>query len=152
MRVLSQISKLFQFIGLPDLTEYEIDPRPTRRQPKVQKQEPEKVDEFGFKGHWKDSQHYEAVNINQKQTKREGLDAYDETYLNELVKGWAKSEQTRHRARQIKELWVNGNSAKSISKITGIGLSERSLDPYVKAFRLADERREQEGQKRVRLE
>lgn len=146
----NQITNLFRFMGLPDLEEYEIDPRPTKRQPKVQEQKAEKVDEFGFKGHWKDSQHYEAVNVNQKQTKREGLDAFDEAYLNELVKGWAKTEQTRHRARQIKELWVNGNSAKSISKITGIGLSERSLDPYVKAFRLADERREQEGGERLR--
>jgi hypothetical protein len=146
----NQITNLFKFIGLPDLKEYEIAPRPTKRQPKVQKQEAENVDQFGFKGHWKDSQHYEAVNINQKQTKREGLDAYDETYLNELVKGWAKSEQTRHRARQIKELWVNGNSAKSISKITGIALSERSLADYIKAFYAADDRRFDETGSRIK--
>jgi hypothetical protein len=146
----NQIINIFRFIGLPELSEYEIQQRPTKRQPKIQNKQEEKSDDYGFVGKWNDDKHYEAVNINQKQTKRQGLDAYDETYLNELVKGWAKSEQTRHRARQIKELWVNGNSAKSISKITGIALSERSLDPYVKAFRLADERREQEGGERLR--
>ena len=149
--MISQITNLLKFIGLPDMSEYEIQERPTRKQPKIQKQQAEKVDQFGFKGHWKDSQHYEAVNVNQTgATKREGLDGYDEAYLNEHCKGWAKTEQTRHRSRKIKELWTEGKSAREISKIKTIGISERSLDPYVKAFRLADERREQEGGERLR--
>ena len=148
--MLSEITNLFRFF-LPDMSEYEIQERPTKRQPKIQKQAAEKVDQFGFKGHWKDSQHYEAVNVNQTgATKREGLDSFDEAYLNEICKGWAKTEQTRHRSRQIKELWTEGKSAREISKTKTIGLSERSLDPYVKAFRLADERREQEGGERLR--
>lgn len=148
-----QITNLLKFIGLPDLKEYEIQERPTRKQPKIQKQAAEKVDQFGFRGAWKDSQHYEAVNVSQTgAAKREGLDTYDEAYLNEHCKGWAKTEQTRHRSRNIKELWMEGNSAREISKIKTIGLSERSLDPYVKAFRLADERREQEGLPRIRTE
>lgn len=151
--MISQIANLLKFIGLPDMSEYEIQERPTKRQPKIKKQQAEKVDQFGFKGHWKDSQHYEAVNVNQTGTaKREGLDSFDEAYLNEFCKGWAKTEQTRHRSRQIKELWTEGKSAREISKIKSIGLSERSLDPYVKAFRLADERREQEGLPRIRTE
>lgn len=151
--MISQITNLLKFIGLPDLKEYEIQERPTKRQPKIKKSLEEKADDFGFVGQWKDDKHYEARNVHQtKAAKREGLDGYDEAYLNEFCKGWAKTEQTRHRSRQIKELWTEGKSAREISKIKTIGLSERSLDPYVKAFRLADERREQEGLPRIRTE
>lgn len=145
------ILPLFRF-EMPELNEYAIPDRPTKQAPVLQREAKSKVDKFGFAGAWKDSQHYEAVNVNVKgEQGTKDLDRYDAAHLSDhpaIGDKWKKTEAAQHSTRQIKELWSEGKSAKDISKI--LPMSERKLDDYVKAFNNADNRREQEGQERIR--
>ena len=136
-------ASLFNF-ELPNLTEYAIPQRPTKQAPVLQREQKTRVDKFGFAGAWKDSQHYEATNVNVKEAQTSKIiDKYDAAHLSDhpnIGDKWKKTEAAQHATRQINELWSEGKSAKDIGKV--LKISERKLDNYVKALNDADQRRE----------
>lgn len=104
-----------------------------------------KVDEQGFAGAWKDSQHYEAVNVSLAGKKAgTALDAYDLAALADKFGPKWGSAQEQAKAQEIKRYWENGDSASEISKAKGRarGWSDRSIDPYITALYLAKAERE----------
>jgi hypothetical protein len=125
------------------LSEYDL---PSHQRPRaVAPTKGPKVDEQGFAGAWKDSQHYEAVNVSLAGKKAgTALDTYDLAALADKFGAKWGSDQEQAKAQEIKRHWEKGLSASEISKAKGHarGWSDRSIDPYIAALYQAKAERE----------
>lgn len=143
--MLKLLLRLFDF-NPPPLEEYDIPTREARTRLE-QKRQKTGVDEQGFKGAWKDSQHYEAVNMNLKKDEGAALDGWDIAALTEkLGARWKSTPAQEAKAIEIKRAWLVGKSAQQISKEhrNQTGWGDRTVDDYISAYNLA--KREREGE------
>lgn len=138
----------FLFIDPPPLDQYSIPDR-GKKTPLAPINTKSKADEQGFVGEWKDTQRYEAVNVNLKKGESGTLDGYDMAALTEKLGERWNTAPGHAKAIEVKKRWLNGESAETISAAFGKkrGWGDRTLDEYISAFNAAQKEREAATQK-----
>ena len=145
------------FLGLlPDLSTYDIEARPQKKRPEVEKKPAAEGTVFSgqeWKTVWDSPGSFTSTQVGAKAPETPELvtlDGYDKAFLDdEIGQTWAKDEA---RAKVMKWHWLRGESALKIQEFHTAngrlerGYSERSAAQFVKAFYAADLERRKAGQ------